>query len=275
MKLRNRLLLVGFGVVVFLIVTPALIMFARGFKFDLQSWQLIKTGTLVVRTEPEHATVFIDDKPQKNLTPLTIRFLLPGDYVIRIEKEGYSSWTKRLSIKSQLATWANANREFITLFLKQPQPETQAEVPKNEAFPISEGLIQAGQLSFTLQDSILFRQNPGLEKIYEPVREAYWDDESKRIVLSNNNEILLLDPLNDSPDLILRSVSEIRNARLNWHTGYMFFQNEGRIKAIELDGRDHRNVYTITDAGVDFTIDEKGERLYVMGQTEVKEYRIR
>ncbi|MBI2355736.1 MAG: PEGA domain-containing protein [Candidatus Doudnabacteria bacterium] len=275
MRLRNRLLIVALGVIIFLIVTPILILFARGFKVDTKNWQIVKTGILVAKTEPDEASVFIENKLQKKLTPATIRFLLPSDYNIRIEKEGYLSWTKRLPIKSQFVTWATANREFIALFLEHPELQPQSAIPENKTTAVSEGLVQADNLKFVLKDSILYRENLSLEKVYEPVTEAYWDDEAKKLVLSNNNEMLLLEPLSESPDLILRSISELKNTKLNWHTGYMFFQNEGKIKAVELDGRDHRNIYTLMDAMDDFLVSKDGKTLYVLNQQETKIYVIR
>ncbi|MBI4049677.1 MAG: PEGA domain-containing protein [Candidatus Doudnabacteria bacterium] len=275
MKLKNRFLLVGLGIIVFLILTPLLVLFARGFKLDLKNWQIVKTGILVVNTEPQKAKVFLDDEQIKDLTPSTVRFLLPGDYNIRVEKDGYLPWTKRLSVKSQFVTWANLNREFIPLFLAEPKQEFDPQIPDEQIELVGEGPIQAGIYLFMLKDSVLFKQNEALEKIYEPVTQAYWDKSADRLVLLNNNEVLVFDPLSSGPDLILRSISEIKSAWLNWHTGYVFFQNEGKIKAIELDGRDHRNVYTLTDALDEFLVSKEGKKLYVFNGQEIKTHRIR
>lgn len=305
MKLRNRFSLVGLGVVIFLIITPVLVLFARGFQLDLKNRQFIKTGILVVATQPDKAQVVIDDKPFKRLTPSTVRFLLPGDYVVRVEKDGYFSWTKRLSIKSQFVTWANLNLEFITLFLKKPIEQSnqvkledlkkESKEPTQSTWQIKKDqlmrngeivieqlpahtqhqIIENGDYLLLLLDTTLYKLNGKLDKIYQPITSAYWDEPSSRLILANSNEILLFDPLAASPDLILRSISEIQNAQLNWHTGYVFFQNGGKIKAIELDGRDHRNVYTLVDAGKDFILDKEGRKLYVIGETEIREYVIR
>lgn len=310
MRLKNRFLIVGLGILIFLIITPLLVLFARGFKIDFKERRLIKTGTLVVTTEPEKADIFLNDKFHDD-TPSSIRFLLPGDYTVRLEKKGYQSWTKRLSIKSQFATWTNADREFVTLFLADPieqpnqidiaklkeelyppsekiwqilgnqlvrvHPETSqpeiilAELPQHNAHEI----IEAESHLFILLDKTLYILNEKLEKIYEPVITAHWDTQASKLVLQNNNEILLFEPFSASPDLILRSISEIKNAKLNWGTGYVFFQNEGKIKAVELDGRDHRNIYTLTDALDDFLISKEGKELYVFDQQETKVYKIR
>src|SRR3989344_1915064 len=121
MRLRNRLLLIALGMVIFAIVTPALVLFARGYKYDFEENKIVKTGVLVVRTRPDQASVFLDDKLQPSTTPLNLRFLPPKDYLVRVEKDGYKPWSKRLPVKAEFVSWANLNREFLTLFFQKPE----------------------------------------------------------------------------------------------------------------------------------------------------------
>lgn len=121
MTLKVRFTLIGIGITVFLILAPLLVFYARGFKYDPASGSFVKTGTLVVTTKPNKAQVFLNNEPQEKPTPMSVRFLTPGDYEVRVEKDGYQTWNKRLTVKSQLVSWANLNRDFITLFLKTPR----------------------------------------------------------------------------------------------------------------------------------------------------------
>lgn len=413
MKLRNRFLLIGVGVFLFSLTTPFLVLYARGFKFDFANKQIIKTGSFVIKTEPDDAEILIDNIKQKKLTPGVIRFLLPKDYTFTIKKDNYGSWTKRLTIKPQLVTWANLNREFVALFFVNPEFKNQitttgtsasfdlneiaftegeeikilntqtnqiktlgsakgqdinlnsklvwsngAQIyesltklnqsinsdkdlqeiqtngdysvvlmkntlykvnpslplsllaPKVSGFTLEEQnvwfissnqlirlnlgnlesqtiyeaipnhnqvkIIRSDNHVFLLLDSTLYKLNDDLEKIYDSINQAFWDKKSQRLLAYNNNEILLFDPLDSqNPELILRSVSPIIAAKLNWYTGYVFFQNEGKIKAIELDGRDHRNVYTTSEALDNFIISQDGKLLYGFNQDEIKTYEIR
>jgi len=413
MKLKTRFLLVAFGVIFFLIITPVLILFALGFKIDLKNRTVVKTGTIVVQTMPTRAQIFLDNFKQKGLSPSTIRFLLPKDYVIRVEKQDYQSWTKRLSVKSRLATWANQGREFITLFYTAPKfiknfPAQFASISKEKKelllvsnskislldinsadlksltgidikIPITKiswqngedsfkylsklktdnfsalqlnkikkaetngkisALILDGRLyysgeslilnqitdkvaDFTLEnnniwfikdnvlqkynadsatletiignlptatntkiirtskyiflqlDSALYMVNGPLQKIYDRVDDAYWVNEASELVMWNKNEIVLFDPQKLETNLILRSSSQVFTPQLNAYSGYLFFTNEGKIKALELDGRDHRNIYTIADAGESFVLSKDAKELFVQknGQIEISEIR--
>ncbi len=327
MRLRNRFLLVGIGIVLFLITTPVLVLYARGFKFDWTTKSVVKTGALVVKTEPDKAEVFINDKKQSSSTPLSARFLIPGDYNIRIEKSNYQSWTKRLTVRSQLVTWANSNRDFIALFLKTPilkkswrgtnifsdedtiylttgsefqaidiengetsnfekLPTTSTDQTKEIAATLANLNIPApaftsGQILKTsnqiylILDQTLYSIDDHLEKIYSPVSSIDWDGNSKQLLFSNANEIYLYQADSKNFDLILRSLTPISQPILNIETGYVFFQNEGKIKAIEIDGRDHHNIFTITEALDSLSLSTDGKHLFTFNQIQVQEFEIR
>ncbi|MBX4205285.1 MAG: PEGA domain-containing protein [Candidatus Doudnabacteria bacterium] len=417
MKLRNRFLLVGFGVVVFLVATPILVLFTRGYQVDWANHRFVKTGVFVVKTLPTKAVVYLDNKKIKGNTPETIRFVLPGDYDVRVEKDGYQSWTKRLHIQAQLATWINFDRDFITLFKSQTQSLESASAnfssisknggelayvhndllyiynvsnqttqnlgdisgnslpytfssnlewtnatqvlalfsqnkppitfdPKTIQKVISDGkyllIVSNGQIftskdnnlkfidkqitgaaldgenlwyiqnrtlkqynlrtesvatvlenlspssiasitrgdgnTFLILDNSLYTINDGLEKIYDGVNFANYDTSAHKLLFANNNEVLVYNPAQKNTELIVRSISPVTHPLLNSYTGYVFFVNENKIKAIELDGRDHRNVYTIqnlTDSNSNFTLNSEGSVLTIFSDSKVESFSIR
>ncbi len=412
MTLRNRFLLVGIGIVVFVTTTPIIVLYALGYSFDFESKQIIKTGSLVVKSQPQDAEIYIDDKLQKNHTDSTIRFLLPGDFNIKISKTGYQSWTKRLNIRPGIVTWANHDRDFVSLFYESPKERAQrdtsmsaisttrneavilenaeistqnanrlnsvrlnlsvpiftsnASLPSNETlyyllrFPTSR-MFTADQISaskhleanddyaviligtdlfisrnqtispfagkvsgFTLEnehlwyvesntlkhanlslnisetvstlpyipinshvvrgeshiflilDQNLYALNDSAEEIYRGVDYAYWDSQSDKLVFANNNEALIFNPNNFKTELIIRSSSMINQPIVNERTGYMFFINEDKVKAIELDGRDHRNVYTIAaQPAKSFLLSDDGKLLSVFTDTNMQILEVR
>ncbi|MEJ0021294.1 MAG: PEGA domain-containing protein [Candidatus Doudnabacteria bacterium] len=418
MTLRNRFTLVIFGIILFLIITPALVLYARGFKIDWQNHKITKTGAMVIKTDPSNADVFLNDIKQAGQTPSNIRFLLPGDYDVRIEKDGYQSWTKRLSVKEQYVTTINLDRDFISLFLKKPQlaqswtagstslSNTRDEIvflngeqvnvintnngdltnpgsisgiklPALPQVPLiwqnskavfqaiekradwgltddqisqitrieTDGahtsaligpdlyvldntaplLLEKNVLTFTLENdniwyltgnflkrfnystnqtatisttapiatsgqiipagnqiyailnSSLFVLNDSFEKIYDNAAEAFWNADAKLLTFSNNNEILTYNPADQKTDLILRSAGQIKDPVLNWTDGYVFFENEKQVKAVELDGRDHRNIYTIAglpDDQSSFTVSSDSRTLYIFNSTQISKYGI-
>jgi PEGA domain-containing protein len=79
---------------------------AKGYRPSLKAKNLQGTGLLSANSIPKGATVFINDK----LTTATddTQNLPPGEYQIRIAKDGYISWEKTLILVAELVTQTNA-----------------------------------------------------------------------------------------------------------------------------------------------------------------------
>ncbi len=94
--------------VIFVIIGSILaIQYARG------NWRLTKegvvanTGLLNVNSFPTGAQVFINNR-LVTATDDTI-YIDPGEYLVKIVKEGYSVWQKNLLVQKELVTQTNAN----------------------------------------------------------------------------------------------------------------------------------------------------------------------
>ncbi|MEO8065317.1 MAG: PEGA domain-containing protein [Candidatus Doudnabacteria bacterium] len=418
MTLKFRFSLIGFGIILFMFITPVLVLYARGFQFDWHTHKIVKTGAIVIKTDPSGAEVYLSDKKQSDTTPDSIRFLLPGDYNLRIEKDGYQPWAKRLTVREQFVTKAAEDQNLITLFFKDPKPEepraasqislsktgqeifyfdgkqnaasintsngsltlqgnkADAKLPSvlpaaifkwqnaaqffellqsrgkwgltdeqigkvqeaettgahsaakigpdlysldnttpgllaksitaftldgeniwyiqgsdlkrfdystntsetiNQIAPLASTarIIRADNQIYAILDNSLYVLNDTFEKIYSPVSMASYDPVSKQMLFGNNNEILIYKPAQKNTVLIQRSSSVIGNPVLNAETGFVFFRNQGKIKAVELDGRDHRNLYTIADDLGNFAISPDGKTLYTFNDKQLKKYTIR
>jgi hypothetical protein len=82
------------------------IQYARGSWRVTNKGVMANTGLLNVNSFPAGAQVFIDDK-LITATDDTV-YLEPEIYQIKIVKEGYSPWNKKLKIQSELVTQTNA-----------------------------------------------------------------------------------------------------------------------------------------------------------------------
>jgi dipeptidyl aminopeptidase/acylaminoacyl peptidase len=86
--------------------TVAAIMYAKGYRPNLKEGSLQGSGLLSVTSYPKSARVMINDK----LTTVTDDklYLTPGNYTIKIEKDGFHPWTKTVPLKSELVSNADA-----------------------------------------------------------------------------------------------------------------------------------------------------------------------
>ena len=87
--------------------------YARGYKLDLKTFKFQPNGILVLKSEPDGASVFINGD-LKTATNASIS-LSPGTYDVEVRKDGYFNWYKRLTIEKEIVTQAT-----ISLFKNVP-----------------------------------------------------------------------------------------------------------------------------------------------------------
>jgi len=95
---RIRAVLFYLSVFIFIIGLPFILSFALGLKFDLRTLKFTKTGIILLETQPQGASVYINGKLLDEKTPAAIRELLPGNYNIIIELPKYYSWQSDVNI---------------------------------------------------------------------------------------------------------------------------------------------------------------------------------
>lgn len=89
----------------FVVLASTIILYAQGYSFDWQKKSPIITGAFYFKSYPREADIYINNKYEGKTTKF-IRRLPPGEYDIKISKQGYSDWQKTLAVKSKLVTEA-------------------------------------------------------------------------------------------------------------------------------------------------------------------------
>lgn len=117
MTLKSRVFLIFCGIVVFLAAAPTILFLAQGYGFDWKTGRVIKTGTLVVKTEPRAARVYLNGEQIKD-TPLVKRFLPAGEYQIEIKKANYHPWKKQIRLHERQVTFLPSQTDRINLLSK-------------------------------------------------------------------------------------------------------------------------------------------------------------
>ena len=102
---QNRWVILGYvaAVLMFFVVAAYVVLFATGYKFDWTTKTLKKTGFLLIETYPKGANLKVAGR-KAGTTPVTVKRLLPGDYLVEIEREGYRPWKATLGVTSGLVT---------------------------------------------------------------------------------------------------------------------------------------------------------------------------
>lgn len=117
--MKKQILITLFILLFLGIGTTIAILYGKGYRFDFTgSKSILKgTGLLVATSTPDGASVFVNDH-LTTATNNTIN-LAPGDYAIRIEKEGYFPWKKTIHVQEEIVSKAEA-----TLFPTAPKLES-------------------------------------------------------------------------------------------------------------------------------------------------------
>lgn len=105
----NKHLAISFLIFSFVIVaTIAVILMAKGYRFAINTGkiEIAGTGLLALKSSPDGAQVFIDGQ-LTTATNSTLN-LAPNDYDVRITKEGYFPWQKKITIEAETVSSANA-----------------------------------------------------------------------------------------------------------------------------------------------------------------------
>ena len=95
MTLKQRRVLYTLFILAFLIITPAIILYASGYKIG-NGLKLQKTGIFIIDSKPRGAKIYLNDKLEQDqikkwlldknsfvVTPAKIKNLLPGEYLVR------------------------------------------------------------------------------------------------------------------------------------------------------------------------------------------------
>jgi hypothetical protein len=80
--------------------------YARGYRFDIQKLRFLPNGLLVAKSDPDGASIFINGD-LRGATNSTLS-LSPGTYDIKITKDGFLTWRKRLEVDKELITETDA-----------------------------------------------------------------------------------------------------------------------------------------------------------------------
>ncbi len=117
MSLKYRRILYISFFIIFFIAAPLVILWAGGYHYDFTRHKIQKTGGIFIESKPSKAEVYLNNKKQDKKTTARLKNLLPNQYEVRIEKNGYQTWQKKLPVYPGQTTFI----QYIRLFKKNPK----------------------------------------------------------------------------------------------------------------------------------------------------------
>ncbi|MHB8903728.1 MAG: PEGA domain-containing protein [Patescibacteria group bacterium] len=224
-------------VFLFIVLTIIISLYASGYKFNL-SWPLNfnrllqKTGMLAVSTIPKNALIYLDDKVevnsffswgQKNYirTPAKIKNILPGEYKIRFEEDGYWPFEKKITIYSGQTTFLediNLFRSDLSLLVSSSTSNIISLSPNQKYLYI----IDAKKV-INLASGQIYDFNAAKDSIFE------WLDNGDKLF---SDGIILNFSKNSSEDLKSKVGIETKNWFYDRNNNRFYYQNNNSISYI-------------------------------------------
>lgn len=195
MDIRIRRVITIVFFLVFFIVSPFLLLYSSGYRYDFKRGAILRTGNIFIEApDLREATIYLDGQPYSELLTkkLFIKNLLPGEYLVRIEKEGSYTWEKKLRVEPTLTTFV----KDLILFTKH---EPTVEIKKNiQDFSISPDKKLMAYLTVEngVQNvSIYNLEYPQEELIFQdPVNEPIqleWATSSNKILVTTKDKAMV------------------------------------------------------------------------------------
>ncbi|MBI4084657.1 MAG: PEGA domain-containing protein [Candidatus Levybacteria bacterium] len=228
--IRKQILFSGAVFLFLAAATIAIVLYGSGYRFSLDNGrpEVAKTGILVTTSNPNGAQVLINDH-LTTATDNTIN-LTPGEYRVKIFKEGYFPWEKTVRIQKEVVTKAEA-----LLFPTAPKLESITATGVSNPMPDPSGTkiayIIAGQTIrkngiyvFDLTANPVLSLQGSAKQIVDDTNGLFsqssftWSPDGQQLIASLSGELetptyylLSAQSLNDTPrdiTAILTSVQE-------------------------------------------------------------------
>lgn len=99
-------------ILLFFASIPFILLYTAGYSYNLKKNKFEKTGSLLANTITKDTVLYLNGNPYYNKSEFRIKNLLPDEYDVKISKDGYFDWQKKLIVQSELTTFIKDIRLF-------------------------------------------------------------------------------------------------------------------------------------------------------------------
>lgn len=125
---NRRLVYLLFFSAVFVICVPLFILYAKGYRFDInKAFQISETGGLYINTDQSGISIYVNGEIVRKTSIIQksvfVQSLKPGTYQVSVSKDAFQTWNKTLKVFPEIVTEARS-------FSLKKEP-TLTEITKN------------------------------------------------------------------------------------------------------------------------------------------------
>ncbi len=280
MTKKTRTAISVFFLLAFLIIAPSVVFYAQGYRLDLKTWKITKTGAFYLKILPKGSDIFLNgvlkEKASSSLfiSSVLIENLLPGSYLIEVKKDGYLDWKKQLEIKPMAVTevknillfpeemgFENVSRDVVNIFPSPDNKKILLQKRDNQGYYLT--LLETENNL----ERIIIKEKEIYRKAANAINSVSWLTDSQKFVLDiavlEQQKFILIDPAKTPiKPLVLNPTADFSPEKIMFdpnNTDRFFTLEQGNIILNEIASRQSRPIASSTIA---FAIDNND--LYVL-----------
>ncbi|MBR3368477.1 PEGA domain-containing protein [Candidatus Saccharibacteria bacterium] len=170
-----------------------------------EDWTIERTGLVQIQTKPTGANITVDGETIFGWTNMS-RSMTEGEHEIILSRDGYDTWKKKISVMAGLYH----RLDYPRLFLTEKKIETFEEIPEGYVFSFAKdgniALLYSNEKTtweiYEINNDKPKAKEFSVKDLFTPVLEGEvdsgvkieaWSGNSEKVLVSRNNEWILLD----------------------------------------------------------------------------------
>lgn len=176
------------------IVTGLTLVVYSGYKIDFKNIRLVKTGSLYVNTNPGKTEIYLNNKKISQKTPTIINQLNPGEYNIKLVKEGYKEWEQKVEIIPSITSFVNYD-----LVLKDIELSPTNEFGENTYYSSDNKYIsyvrynEETKLNNIYVYDVLAKNEFNIYSTDKQIKKISWSRKNSKLLIEMDNKFYILD----------------------------------------------------------------------------------
>ncbi len=261
MKLWKRRVILFLSIILFLVLSPTIILYSSGYRLDFDNFTIKKVGMIIIESKPKDVDVIVNNRLSAKKTPYKMSNLTPKNYSIKLEKGGYHAWGKNLPVESQSVTWISN----VLLFLSEPIKDIYSHEDN-----IIESQISPDQkyyayiivnednnyilrlLDLKTRENIniflldYFINNNLVDFIPESISNILWSHDSKNIIITlsgqNNRKYMIVDINNINKSYLLEKDNLSKITWDNNDSKFIYYLKNNNLEKLNITNQTINNI---------------------------------
>ena len=189
-KRLPKILLGQFSVAALIVIIASfLVIYSLGYKINLTSRKIIKTGLIVLSVNPLPDKITVNGKDVAAKEDVAIP-LEAGNYDVRVYKDGYQEWNVRSEVKAELVNYY----KYIELFKSNVQlVETSDSTVVSALNSPSSVLAVNAPKGLSNNDYEIWIQQKLVTRFSTPISQVAWFPDNHHIIFLRDNAVHIID----------------------------------------------------------------------------------